>query len=384
MHEKDVELARLLLGKLDQLGAQHAQLAGELSQVQSDLAAQQQQRDERAAYLDILSRAAELLNRQDLHEDLPETSALEQHAAQLQGQLDEIEQVAAQYRELVEGLGQRAPQLIAYARGDEPAAPAAKEAAASHAGVELTAFQGMDAETPSLELAEAEEPETQSAVAEPAPEPGEDEADDAAETEPDPEAAEAAIEQPAEVAATEASGDSAEETDAPQEAGSETAAASGMDSDAKASLHRFNLSNLKRRESFTHGRGAAYIIDASSVLERVPNYDHYVRGIELEQAREELIHDFDVLGRELSGTFHLVFSSWFQYKVTHGNNLTVEFGSGPAEGTKEASDNRLRELVFEMTAKLRPVCVVTGDSAMADNVRGQGIHIIPLGEFFRA
>lgn len=398
MHEKDIELAKLLLSKLAELASRKALVDEELARVEGELESVRQLKEERSQYLDILSRAAELLNRQDLKEELPETSALEEHAEKLLGELDEIRQTASQYEELVDGLRERAPHLIASA-SEEPAA--AVEEVIALAEVEEQA----------LAVAEPESADSRAAVA-----------DAVADKTPDDE--EAPLLEPAtaaDIAAADEHAGANEPEDEEREVGADTvqdativeapsaddgadpalpdteplAVAADLEDDAAdepatgsgetdISLRRFNVSNLMRREAFTHGRGAAYIVDATSVLERVPSYDHYVRGIEPDQAREELIRDFDVLTRELSGTFHLIFDAWFQYAATHGNTLTVEFGTGPGEGTKEASDRRLRELVFEMTAKLRPVCIVTGDSTLADSVRGQGIHIIPLGEFFRA
>lgn len=393
MHEKDLELAKLLLGKLSALEAQQARLSADLSRAQDELERQWQMRDERAKYLDILSRAAELLNRADLREELPETTDLEQQVTRLEDELSQLSQEAAQHRELVESLNERAPQLVSAARSGYPPP---LDAAAAEGDAAIGEEPAMDevAEPPGLELVDAAglepdgvEPAPTTAVTDevPAgpeePEPAEPaRADDAAEAPaPATENEAAAPEQTANGTESETL-PGAPATDGDGE--EDTALDHGID--PEISLSRFNLSNLKRREAFTHGRGAAYIIDASSVLERVPNYDHYVRGIELEEAREELIRDFDILGRELSGSFHLVFSAWFQYATRHGNNVSVEFSTGPDEGTKDASDRRLRELVFEMTAKLRPVCVITGDRELLESVRGQGIHPILLGEFFRA
>jgi hypothetical protein len=369
MHEKDIELAKLLLSKLHELEGRRAKADAELARVESELEGVRKLREERSQYLEILARAAQLLNREDLKEELPETSALEDDAEKLLGELDEIRQTAAQYEELVQGLRERAPHLLESANAEAPQASVAEvEATAVNGGDEPVA-EPPSATADSLEPVEDEEhvPLLEPATAEDIVTAAEDAVADA----------------PAET--MELAETMVEDLDAEANAAvSDEEVESASSADTEISLKRFNVSNLKRREAFTHGRGAAYIIDATSVLERVPNYDHYVRGIEPELARDELIRDFDVLTRELSGTFHLIFNAWFQYAATHGNTLTVEFGTGPGEGTKEASDRRLRELVFEMTAKLRPVCIVTGDSTLADSVRGQGIHIIPLGEFFRA
>ncbi len=390
MHEKDIELAKLLLDKLAALETRQEQLSADLAQAQDELETQWQMREERAKYLDILSRAADLLNRTDLREELPETTELEQQVTRLEDELMALTAEAAQHRELVDNLSEHAPGLIAIARSGnepEPEAPSAVEDPAATDDATLAA-QPAAGEDDEPEVLDAEAEPEATAEFEPGAPPADETApeavdpaqDDAAETD---EAAAPADGEPAAPVATAEDEATPGATDAAPDA---VPPAGVLDHgiDPEIPLGRFNLANLKRREAFTHGRGAAYIIDASSVLERVPNYDHYVRGIEVEAAREELIRDFDILGRELSGTFHLVFSAWFQYTTPHGNNLTVEFSTGPGEGTKEASDRRLRELVFEMTAKLRPVCVITGDRELLESVRGQGIHPILLGEFFRA
>jgi hypothetical protein len=329
MHEKDIELARLLVARLSELEAERKQLADEARAVQDELAATTQIRDERSSYLDVLSRAAELLNRPDLQAESPETGELEARAAELEKAIADLDRTTEEYRGLVEDLGRRAPHLLAAARGE-------------HAALVMQA------------------------------EPEQTEADEARGAQPQgPAGLEPVEEEPRDERDNEPAADSA-------------AAEALPPADQGDVLGRFNLAQLQRREAFTHGRGAAYVIDATSVLQRVPAYDNYIRGMDVEAVCNELIRDFDILGKELTGSFHLVFNKWFQSRVDFGNHLTVEFGSGDDEGSKPAGDSRLRDLVFEMTAKLRPVCVVTGDTALADSVSGQGIHIIPLGEFFRA
>ena len=57
---------------------------------------------------------------------------------------------------------------------------------------------------------------------------------------------------------------------------------------------------------------------------------------------------------------------------------------GEDEGIKMAANDLIRELAGEMVARERIVCVVTGDSGLAAAVGGQGVHIIPLREFFNS
>jgi len=320
MYEQDIELARLLLERLTELDKRAESLHAELDDTRKELQNIATVRDERAQYMDILSRAARLLERPDLEVESPQTSELENRETELIAHIDELHREALTYRELSSELSQRAPHLLSAAKGD--AAPAAAPALAAAA------------EAPADEPAPVQEP-----AAEPAPEEG----------------------------------------------GSESPFGAGMsaDDDPTLILNRFNINNLKTKESFTFGRGAAYLVDGTSVLERVPHYDTHFRAMKDTAARDELIRDIDALSRELSGAFHVVFSSWHQPAIATSHDVGVEYGTGEGEGTKLAGDRKLRELAIELGGQDRSLCIVTGDSTLADSLRGPGVHIISLGEFFK-
>ena len=147
-------------------------------------------------------------------------------------------------------------------------------------------------------------------------------------------------------------------------------------------LSRFNLDHLKKKEAFTFGRGAAYVVDGESVLDRLPYYDYSLRGVLEAQTRDELARDIDVLSTELHGKFHIVYSSAHKPSIQLGEHVSLDCADG--EGGKEAGDEHVRALVSDLIAKHTCVCVITGDVALADSVRGQSIHILQLHDFFRA
>lgn len=321
MYEQDIQIAKLLFDRLTEIDQRAEALHTELDGTRNELQRIAEVRDERAQYLDILSRAARLLERADLEVESPQTDDLEAREADLLERIDEISREAQVYRELINELSSRAPQLVEAAGVQEQQPPAAADMTASTVPATFDAALGAE---PLEAAAEEGEPDSH----------------------PFPESA-------------------------------------GAELDQDAVLGRFNLSNLKAKESFTIGRGAAYLIDATSVLERVPHYDSYFRAMKESAARDELVRDIDMLSCELSGNFHIVFNAWHQPGCAYGNNVLVEYATGENEGTKPAGDRRIRELVSSMSGKEHSLCIVTGDSDLADELRSPGVHIISLGEFFR-
>src|SRR5690606_2539796 len=101
-------------------------------------------------------------------------------------------------------------------------------------------------------------------------------------------------------------------------------------------LSRFNLDHLKKKEAFTFGRGAAYVVDGESVLDRLPYYDYSLRGVLEAQTRDELARDIDVLSTELHGKFHIVYSSAHKPSIQLGEHVSLDCADG--EGGKEAGD----------------------------------------------
>ena len=330
MYEQDIQLARLLLEKLDDMTGRAEALSAQLEEARGRLNESEKVREERSSYEDVLARAAELLDRQDLKRDSPETTELRERVSTLEQEFNGLDEALTKHRQLVEELGERAPNLIKAARaeidGITPAAPPVEEPAV---------------------IEEAPEPEETA-------EPGFEEVP--AEFDPEEEPGEApAAEEPT----------------------------TGEPGDGGKDLQQiFGLKELKVKETYTFGRGAAYVIDATSVLDRVPHYDLHFRAMSESEARDELISDIDELSRELSGDFFLVFNSWHQPQVDFSNKVEIRNVFGEDEGIKSAANDLIRELAGEMVAREKVVVVVTGDSDLSSSVSGQGVHIQPLSEFF--
>jgi hypothetical protein len=324
MYEQDIELAKLLLSRLTELDTEVEQHEAELRGVRHELQQIAAVRDERSQYMDILSRAARLLERADLQVDMPTTHDHEARETELVQQIDDINREAQIYRDLIHELAQRAPALVAAAGGE------------AHVAVE-EADPAAPADEPELEVA-PDVIDTEAHVDEP---------------------------QPAE------QGDPGDHP-FPLES----------DADPAMALSRFNVNTLKTKETFAFGRGAAYLVDATSVMDRVPHYDTHSRAVREPQVRDELLRDIDLLTSELSGTFYVVFSSWHQPAVQLSNAVVAAYGTGEDEGSKPAGDRRLRELAVELGGMERSVCIVTGDTTLAEELRAPGKHIISLGDFF--
>ncbi|GEM_PF-2176420 len=329
MYEQDIELARLLLTKLEELSASGEELRAQLEQTEAELSEQQRQRDDRAEYFDVLSRAAQLLEREDLRVESPETDALEERAASLRGELGDLDNEVTEYRRLADELRQRAPTLMAAASGeDQPPEvdrPAAPEGDAEGNPVDI------DEQYAELSLAEPELEE---------------------------EAGDAQVEEEAE----------------PESAEDEPAAAQPAD------LHSlFDIKNLKVKEAFTFGQGATYIMDATSVLDRVPHYDMHYRALHESEVRDELLLDIERLSSEISGRFVVVFNSPHEPASELGPSVEVRYAG---DGDKLAADELITALARELVAVEKTACVVTGDSVLGELLEKEQAHVIPLGEFF--
>jgi len=320
MYEQDIQLARLLLTKLDEMTSRQETLIADLKEAQGKLIESEKVREERSSYEDVLAQAAELLERPDLKRESPQTTDLQEKVETMKLELSELEGVMEKHNELVTQLNNRAPNLVSVARaeidGTEP--PAIVE----------------------------EEVEEEPAAEEPV-----------AEVPADDEPAEDVVEEEAEPAAE--------------------------DAEQENELDKvFTLKDLKSKETYTFGRGASYVIDATSVLDRVPHYDLHFRAMSESEARDELIGDVDRLSRELSGDFFLVFNSWHQPQVDFSNKVEIRNVFGEDEGIKNAANELIRELAGEMVAREKVVCVVTGDADLTSAVSGQGVHAISLSDFF--
>lgn len=353
MYEQDIELTRLLLGKLTELDAQGEQLRSEISQCRSQLDESQLVRDERDQYVDVLTRAAQLLERNDLEVESPEVSALELQINELTDKLQALDQEVLQYRKLVDELRERAPNLLAAATEEQPVAEP------EEAYLEEEPEPEVDPESPFAEAAVDTVRE--------------------AEDEAEPDSAE--LDAEADLAAAEDLPpviDEFEENEAAESDGQAPVAGAYEREIALDQL--FDLKDLKVKEAFTYGLGAAYIVDATSVLDRVPNYDQHFRALQEDQIRDQLIGDLDRLSREISGDFYVVFISTHEAAIPTGTHVFVEHAEG--DGSKEAADMHIVQLVRNIVADDRVACVVTGDAVLAENVRDEKVHVIPLGEFF--
>jgi hypothetical protein len=366
MYEQDIELTRLLLTKLTELDARGESLRAEISQCQTELDSSQSVRSEREQYLDVLTRAAQLLDRADLEVESPQLSELEQRMEELKGRLGALDEEVQQYRTLVDELRERAPGLLEAATGDSaPAEPAALEAVDDEEFEPEEEpggnYEGYATTDPEPE-AEEEAPFAEAAAAG-------DEAGEAAEPAVLEIAPAAAVEFAASAVAVEALG---EEQPA-------TAAVAGYEPET-ALDQLFDIKDLKVKEAFAYGLGAAYIVDATSVLDRVPNYDQHFRALQADQVRDELVRDLDRLSREISGDFYVVFDAAHHATVSTGTHVFVEYVEG--NGSKDATNERISELVAQMNEQERIACVVTGDSGLAEDVADDNVYVIPLGNFF--
>lgn len=417
MFEQDIELTRLLLNKLTELDARGEQLRGEIGECQGRLDESQSVRAEREQYLDVLARAAQLLERTDLTVDSPEISALELKMSELTDGLEALDQEMLQYRKLVDELRERAPDLLAAAREGGPPAAVEPEEEPEYAPLEPVeeeppadeefepeeepespfAEAAVEPEEEVEEFEEAEEAEPSPApvaIAEPEPIAAEEESEIEFEPEPEPEAEIEAVaefeSEPEPAAEAEAEPEPAAEPEGPVEIELQEELApqtNGGEIGAPAAYERsmaldqlFDVKDLKVKEAFTYGLGAAYIVDATSVLDRVPNYDQHFRALQENQVRDELIGDLDRLSREISGDFYVVFISPHEISVPFGTHVFVQHPDG--DGSKEAASMHIVQLVKNITSEDRVVCVVTGDTVLAENVSDTKVHVIPLGEFF--
>jgi hypothetical protein len=359
MFEQDIVLARLLLEKCQASQQRRDEVHGELRQREDELAEQTAMRQSRENYADILAKAAALLERPDLQVETPDTTDLETYVHTLRDEAEVVTRQASQFEDLLAELEARAPEIVATARGEMPEAGAVMAEADADDMASEDAAEGGEGEETTGEVEPAEEEE---AAAE------------------EPAAEDAGIE-PEEDAGAELD-DAAGETYRSEPAEEEDLSRGDDGYDAGNLLKRFNLHSLKTKEAFTYGRGAAYIVDASSVLERVPNYDLTIRGGEESALRDELLRDFDHLSRELSGTFYIVFDSWYHPLASIGNRVAAVYTTGDTEGTRDGAHKRIRDLIREVRNKHRSLCLVTNTDDLADQVRSDELFIISLADFF--
>lgn len=330
MFEQDIELTRLLLEKVAALNSQGADLRDELDRAEAELAETQQVREERKNFQDVLARAAELLDRADLQVESPATTEQEERVNALRGQLDEIEQAILTHRQVIDDLESTAPELVAVARASASTTEgsAAQESSSGH-GDEFG-------------VVEMEE------------EPGEDDNTEQGTVGP------------------------VNQDDVPEP---NIATADGYERPAVSQL--FNLEELRIKETFTYGKNAAFAIDATSVLARVPHYDRHFRALNEADISGELISDIDRLSHEITGDFHVFFAGQHHASVEHGSQVTIHYASSEGDGGEASHSQSVIDIIAEFRAEERVVCLVSGDADLAEAVAGPEIYIIPLSEFFK-
>lgn len=325
MHEKDIELTRLLLKEHRERQGKAASLLEELSSAKAELDSVLDVRKQRENIHDVLSRAAALLEREDLGVDLPESADLEKHVKQLESQLGEIQADVDKYQNLLDELKQKAPDLLKVAEG-EASAPAKPAASAK--------------ETPGQNPKEAP-PIVGEGGGGPEQAPAQIKPDDGKE--------------PAHAILSKLN-----------------------KRDRRKLLSVFKLKALTEKEAYAHGRGAVYLVDTKSIFEQIKVYGYSNPKANQPDLHWRLALQFYGLSLELSGSFHLVFNAAFPDHNSFGDLVTVD----SVEGDAAAYTQKLQELVGSYSGKLRTVCLVTGDERLAESVDGQGAHLIPLADFF--
>jgi len=435
MHEKDIELARLLIARDTELRERSAVLQTELNAVESRVAEAKAQSEQRDAYADILAKAADLLQRSDLTVETPDTGEDEARLAELQQQVSELEAQDQQYQELINALKERAPQLFDAATGallstPPGAATAALDVAEAAESVSSTV---PDTSEPAVaiedELAEPE-PETAEEFAVDA-EPVQSAAPEAAlqDTEPEPEPQEAVTAEPAAADAPAAEPEPSSEPDAVPEisaspnlnndwdesvklyvAGRGQAVEAEADSYAawtppaetngngahpsepdepltseelERFLQRFNLEQIQKETEEALGGEAAYVIDAASVLDNIPYYDREIRGGPARFIRDELLRDIDLLSRRLNGKVYLVLDQPHESEQKVSSKVAVRSLSPADKGRREAAEELFKQVLAEATKSGKPVSFVTGDAVLGGSLRSRRVHFFPLGDFFR-
>lgn len=387
MHEKDIQLARLLIARQNELNANGEALRQQVRGVQERIDAASQAAAERNQYADILARAADLLQRSDLTVDAPDTSAEEAELETLRGQLDELEAQEGQFRELVEQLRQQAPQLFDAATGE----------------------LSLDGNQTASENGAEEAPETAEAVSSAAPE----EATAAADEQGGPEAL--AAEAPAMPAADspaateEADGEDWDESvkvfvagrqkqltpedeeylsrmPAPS-AEPEAAAVSAPDEplnddELDRFLGRFNMDTIQRQAIQALAADAVFVVDAASVMNNIPYYDNSIRGGPVKFIRDEMLRDFGLLARHLDRSVHLVLDHEHVPEAPLAARLTLQTLRGGDQGQRAAQDTLLKSVLAD-AAQRTQVCLVTGELGLGGGLRSRRVQFLPVADFFR-
>jgi hypothetical protein len=417
MHEKDIELARLLIAREAEMRAKDEALRHELQAVQQRVDEARALSEQRDAYADILAKAADLLQRSDLAVEMPDTAEDESRLAELTTELGALEAQEQQFQDLVHALKDRAPQLFDAATGALKVADDSGSPEATTAGAEPEAAAADQAE-PASSVEPAEDVSAAQAMPEVAlPEPEEVQA---AAPQPAPEAE--ARNEPVQVAPPETSVPEEERSEPPAEAASDDwdssvklyVAGRGQEVPAEDDqyawtppatengstihsepdqplteeelerfLQRFNMEKIQKETTEVLGGEAAYVIDAASVLDNIPYYDRDIRGGPVRFIRDELLRDIDLLSRHLKGPVYLVLDQPHDTEQKLSAKVAVRALSPADKGRREAAEELFKKVLAEATTGGTTVCFVTGDLGLGGSMRSRRVHFFPLSDFFR-
>jgi hypothetical protein len=382
MHEKDIQLARLLIARQSELAASGDLLRAKLADVEGRLEQRRKAVAERDTYADILAKAANLLQRDDLTVEAEDHSAEEEELAQVQAELAELETHEAQFRELTDALREKAPQLFDAATGElsvssSPVPPVASqpvaEAAVETAEADAASTEDIGAGTPAQSNGSSAHAEA-----------------------PGPQAA-AQAEDWDESVKVYVAGRQRELTpedeeylaraSAVQTAVAETPPASApdeplTDDELERFLTRFNMDVIQRQVIQSLGPEACFVIDGASVMNNIPYYDHSIRGGPVRFIRDELLRDFGLLSRHLDRAVHVVLDHEHAPELPLSAKLSLQALSGDEQGNRSAQDRLLKEVLAD-AAQRTQVCLVTGELTLGGSLRSRRVQFLPVADFFR-
>lgn len=395
MHEKDIQLARLLIERQTELTQSGEALRQQQREVEQRMAEVRAAVEERNQYADILAKAADLLQRSDLTVEEPDTAAEEAELAGVTQQLSELEAQEAQFRELVEALRERAPQLFDAATGElslaghgnggNGTADNAAEAQTDDADDGAAAVQpdAVEAEPEQQEIADAAE--QTGAEDSNGHDGGEEDWDQDVKVfvaggrkELTPEDEEYLARQ----AAREAELQVAEE-EAPAGAAAASAPDEPLtDEELERFLARFNMDAIQRQVLQLLGPDAVFVVDAASVMNNIPYYDNAIRGGPVKFIRDEMLRDFGLLGRHLGRAIHLVLDHEHVPESGLLPGVSLQTLRGGDQGQRSAQDTLLKSVLAD-AAQRTQVCLVTGELSLGGSLRSRRVQFLPVTDFFR-
>jgi hypothetical protein len=383
MYEKDIQLARLLIERQAELTASGDRLREQEREIQERIRQIHAGVEERNQYADILAQAADLLQRSDLTVEAPDTSTEESELAEVASQLNALTEQEVKFRELVDALRERAPQLFDAATGELSLADQP-----SHAGE--SSLQTSDQQTDSAnQLSQTspdnsvhgEEAESESLTI--------NQADDWDEDVKVFVAGRTKVLTPEdeEYLAREAARSLELQT---EEETSQTSAATLpsapdeplTEEELDRFLLRFNMDVIQRQVMQTLGPDAVFVVDAASVMNNIPYYDNAIRGGPVKFIREELLRDFGLLSRHLDRKVHLVLDHEHTPEAPLFAGVTLQTLHSGDQGQRVAQDTLLKSVLAD-AAQHTQVCLVTGELALGGSLRSRRVQFLPVTDFFR-